>query len=128
MWLFLHLLSTNPFLSTPSQKRLNEYASSAKASDEVKIRAKIGGMNRGPIKRIWYLVLQLWTLVCDPSVAWTAKAMAIGALLYLISPIDAVPDIIPIVGLADDVGVISAAVSALAVELKKYKTAHEQSL
>ncbi len=37
----------------------------------------------------------------------------IGALGYLISPIDAIPDVLP-GGLVDDAGVLSAAVAALA--------------
>lgn len=42
-----------------------------------------------------------------------AKTAIIGALGYLISPIDAIPDIIPIVGLTDDIGVIAAALAAV---------------
>jgi uncharacterized membrane protein YkvA (DUF1232 family) len=34
------------------------------------------------------------------------KAIIIGALGYLISPLDVVPDAIPIVGLGDDLGVL----------------------
>ena len=34
------------------------------------------------------------------------KAIIIGALGYLISPLDAVPDAIPIAGLSDDLGVL----------------------
>lgn len=78
-------------------------------------------MKRGPIKKIWDLVLQLWELVCDPNAAWKSKATALGALLYLISPLDAIPDPIPVFGLMDDVGVIMAAVANLANELLKYK-------
>ena len=39
--------------------------------------------------------------------------MAIGAVGYFISPIDAIPDITPVVGYADDLGVIALAVSSL---------------
>ena len=41
------------------------------------------------------------------------KAIAIGALLYLIFPLDAIPDIIPALGLTDDVAVITVAISNL---------------
>ena len=36
----------------------------------------------------------------------TDKAIIIGALGYLISPLDVMPDAIPIVGLADDMAVL----------------------
>ena len=35
------------------------------------------------------------------------KALVVAALLYFISPIDIIPDIIPVVGYADDVAVIA---------------------
>jgi uncharacterized membrane protein YkvA (DUF1232 family) len=41
--------------------------------------------------------------------AW-AKTVIYGALAYFISPIDAIPDITPVVGYADDLGAISAAI------------------
>jgi uncharacterized membrane protein YkvA (DUF1232 family) len=50
-----------------------------------------------------------------------SKSIAIGALVYLVSPIDAIPDAIPFAGLLDDVGVIAAAVAKLAQELSKYR-------
>lgn len=70
-------------------------------------------MNRGPIKKIWTQVLKLWTSVRDPKTDKALKALGIGALLYLISPIDVIPDLIPVLGLTDDVGVIAYAFSQL---------------
>ncbi len=61
----------------------------------------------------------LWSLVKDPSAGWGSKALAIVALVYLISPPDAIPDLIP-GGLADDVAVILAIASKLASVLKRY--------
>ena len=65
--------------------------------------------------------MQLYRFVKDPNAPWGGKALAIGALIYMISPIDAVPDFTPILGLLDDVGIITAAVTKLASELKKYR-------
>lgn len=45
--------------------------------------------------------------------AW-AKTVIIGALGYFISPIDAIPDITPVVGYVDDLGVLTAAVATVA--------------
>jgi uncharacterized membrane protein YkvA (DUF1232 family) len=43
-----------------------------------------------------------------------AKTSIVAALGYFISPIDAIPDFTPIVGYADDLGVLTMAVAAVA--------------
>lgn len=47
-----------------------------------------------------------------PLPAWAIAAI-IGAIIYVVSPIDAMPDLIPIVGWLDDGAVVAAAVKAL---------------
>ena len=42
-----------------------------------------------------------------------AKKIVLGALGYLIAPIDAIPDIAPIVGYTDDLGVLSFGLVAI---------------
>ena len=44
----------------------------------------------------------------DPKVSYRQKAMLMGALLYLLSPIDAIPDILP-GGFSDDMSVLIGA-------------------
>lgn len=44
-----------------------------------------------------------------------AKATIYGALGYFISPVDAIPDITPVVGYSDDLGVLAAAVAAVSM-------------
>ena len=50
----------------------------------------------------------------DPQVPAKAKAVIFGALGYLISPLDAIPDMLP-GGYVDDMAVIAAAVTAIMV-------------
>jgi len=64
--------------------------------------------------------IALYQMIKDPSVSWVKKAAAIGALVYVISPIDAIPDVIPVLGLTDDAAVIMAVVAMLGNELRKY--------
>ena len=49
----------------------------------------------------------------NPKTPVWAKTAIIGALGYFISPIDAIPDIMPVVGYTD-VGVLAAATAAVA--------------
>lgn len=52
------------------------------------------------------IVEQLFNIVEKHDVITSIVAMAIGALLYVISPIDLMPDYIPIVGLLDDACIV----------------------
>lgn len=101
-------------------KYYESFRASASLDDVAKIDKDINGMNRGKIAEVWSYVQALVKLVKDPSAAWTSKAAAIATLLYTISPVDAIPDLIPVVGLTDDAALIMSTVALLAVELKKY--------
>ena len=57
--------------------------------------------------------LQLYYTMQAPATPVWAKTVIIAALGYFISPIDAIPDIIPVVGYADDLGVLVAAVATV---------------
>ena len=53
----------------------------------------------GRIKRD---VLALWLAARDRRTPWAAKAVAAGVVAYALSPIDLIPDFIPVLGLLDD--------------------------
>ena len=55
----------------------------------------------------------LYALLRESSTPLWAKTTIIGALGYLICPIDAIPDIIPVVGFTDDLAVMTLVVSQL---------------
>ena len=46
---------------------------------------------------------------------------AIGALVYFLSPLDLVPDFIPIIGLLDDAAIVAAVVTSLAKDLDAFR-------
>ena len=58
-----------------------------------------------------------------------AIPVIVGAVIYVVSPLDAVPDIIPVAGWLDDGAVVAAAVKALEEVIKafiKYKKERNQ--
>ena len=67
---------------------------------------KIAHIAKGAGAKLVYAALILYYTLQSDKVSATNKAMIIGALGYLISPLDVVPDAIPIAGLADDLGVL----------------------
>ena len=65
-------------------------------------------------------ILALVNYMRDPNVSWHRKSIIIGALIYFIVPIDAIPDISPLIGYLDDLGVIAAVLKYLGNELIPY--------
>ena len=49
------------------------------------------------------------------------KVKIIGAIIYVISTIDAVPDILPIIGFGDDIGVVAYVISKLGSLISEYE-------
>ena len=51
-------------------------------------------------------VLALWFAIKHPSVSGWAKAIAFVAVAYALSPIDLIPDFIPVLGYLDDLIIV----------------------
>jgi uncharacterized membrane protein YkvA (DUF1232 family) len=61
-------------------------------------------------------VVALWIAAQDPRVPWYAKAAAAAVAGYALSPIDLIPDFIPVVGYLDDLLIVPVGI-LLAVRL-----------
>lgn len=66
--------------------------------------------------------VKLYYTAQDKNTPIWAKTTIYGALGYFISPIDAIPDIVPLVGYSDDLGVLIAAVAAVGAHTTKEHT------
>ena len=60
--------------------------------------------------KLIYKALQLYFVLQKPGVPATEKAIIIAALGYLISPLDFLPDIVPVVGYSDDAVAVGLAI------------------
>lgn len=56
-----------------------------------------------------YKALQLWFVLQKPDVPARTKAVIMGALGYLIAPLDFLPDLLPVLGYTDDIVAITFA-------------------
>jgi len=68
--------------------------------------------------REWKRVAKRDTVVAyrslrDPRAPWYVKALAAAMALYAISPVDLIPDVIPLHGQLDDLVVIPLAIAAM---------------
>lgn len=65
-------------------------------------------------------VKALFNYFLDKSIPWYRKSIVVGALVYFIMPIDSIPDMAPLVGYLDDLGVITAVIKYLGSELNQF--------
>jgi uncharacterized membrane protein YkvA (DUF1232 family) len=69
---------------------------------EVDDRSGLAAKLRGWARRIKADALSLWYAARHPRTPMVAKALAICLVVYAFSPIDLIPDFIPVLGLLDD--------------------------
>ena len=92
----------------PVPADLSEYEkdfSFDKLMSKIKETAKKAGL------KAIYMALLLYYALDSPTISTMDKAIIYGALGYFICPIDIVPDIIPFIGLTDDIAVLAWAFS-----------------
>jgi uncharacterized membrane protein YkvA (DUF1232 family) len=78
-----------------------------------RVRKLLGAANRA---RLATYLLALWKLFTHPETPRAAKLVAIAVLAYAVSPIDLIPDFVPVLGMLDDVVLIPLGI-ALVVKL-----------
>lgn len=99
-----------------------------KPEDEEKVRRDYGeaerkARDRGADSGLLDGVKTLWNMLFDAdyTVSWDTKAWIIFALLYFISPVDLIPDFIPVIGYADDLLVVTWVLHILHDEVVAYR-------
>ena len=81
-------------------------------SDE-SFNAKLKGFAKTAGLQVVYAALLLYYMMKDPNVSLKAKFTITAALGYFILPTDAIPDIAPLIGFSDDLGVLIFALSQI---------------
>lgn len=89
-------------------QKYTEAYSEEKLFDKILKFAKKAGI------KVIYLALLLYYTLQQPETPIKAKSVIIGALGYFISPIDLIPDFIPVAGFSDDLTALMAAVVMVA--------------
>jgi len=95
-----------------------------KLVDEAMKKAK--GKIKGPLDEVWrYLtaIIRLTRAYFNrqyTDVPWPTIVLVIAALIYFVSPLDFIPDFIPVIGLTDDAVVIAFVVKQIKADLEKF--------
>ena len=80
------------------------------------IRRAIGRVGVGGLARARVYLVALWKLARHPQAPRAARWVALAVIAYALSPIDLIPDFIPVLGLLDDALIVPLGI-ALAVWL-----------
>lgn len=109
----------NRILRFSDGKDYGQYVNDASFSNKI-------NMNAGPLRRIIRDVQDLYYLSKD-SIKGNYRLHPVnmgiiaGGLLYFIIPTDLIPDFLPIVGLVDDVAILTTIINSMQGELTKYR-------
>ena len=61
------------------------------------------------------------------NIPWISIVTIVCVLIYILSPIDLIPDVLPIIGYVDDVAVVFFALKLVGVDLNKYRKWQEEN-
>ena len=64
-------------------------------------------------------VLAVWLAARDPRTPWYARALALAVAAYALSPIDLIPDVIPVLGYLDDLILVPLGILAVVALVPK---------
>lgn len=92
--------------------------------DQEKLRkAESKASKLGEVGETFLLMVKMAKDIISGKFDISKKDMVIlvGAIIYVVSPLDAIPDVIPILGWTDDAGVVALAVKSLSDVISAYK-------
>jgi uncharacterized membrane protein YkvA (DUF1232 family) len=82
--------------------------------------------NSGKLERFTTDIKLMFSLVRDyyngryRSIPWKSIAAIVGALIYVLNPLDLIPDLILSIGFVDDVGVVALCLKLVESDLHRY--------
>ncbi|MDY0287920.1 MAG: DUF1232 domain-containing protein [Sphaerochaeta sp.] len=100
----IHIKDRNEQKAIALARRLGNEADEKEIA---KVEDNLPAMNRGPVAKVWDKVQDLYRAFLSDDTPNSLRMLIIGGLLYLVLPFDIVPDVLPGVGLLDDVAVIA---------------------
>ena len=98
--------------------------------DEAKFGTDFMSRLKRVAKRIPFAedLLTAWFCARDPATPRRVRMTLLAALGYFVLPIDAIPDIMPLLGFTDDAAVLAAAIAAVAGSITAEHRAHAKKI
>ncbi len=125
-------IHTSKDLKDDLEEKLSQQADSVSEEDEAELDIQLpdkiqdivdSAQGKKPfVVRLLNQAKLLWIMLKDPdfTMELSSKAIVVAGLLYFVSPLDLLPDVIPVIGLLDDATMLSIVISAVSGELDRY--------
>ncbi len=115
-----------------ANEELNKRANNVTEEDFEKVLSKKARIehlftSKGPLQKFINEVKLLMSLVKDyyngsyREIPWWSISAVVAALIYVLSPVDLIPDFIPVIGFLDDAAVVAACLSLIRKDLDAYR-------
>ena len=117
------------FTKDQAEEEFDKYSKNVTEDDVSKVLEKekaILGKAHGPLEKFAQNIKLLFSVIKDyangsyKEIPWMTIAAIIGSLLYIFSPIDLIPDLVPVAGLLDDAAVLGLCLNGISADLKNY--------
>ena len=108
-------------------KKYSKNVSEGDVNDVLNKENEILGKAHGPLEKFAQDIKLLFSIIKDYAngtyreIPWVTIAGIVGTLLYVFSPIDLIPDFIPVLGLTDDAAVVALCLAGISKDLEKYR-------
>jgi len=100
---------------------LSDMKQGASEDDILTVKDKLFTLRKGTLKGVWDKVIDLWEVIKNNDIPFSQKVLPLVALMYTITPLDAIPDIVPLLGFSDDATIIVATAATIATTILKSK-------
>ena len=113
-----------------TRNKAEEYArdpgKSGKLLADALQKANAQDHSQGPLADVWqnltalFRLLQAYTRKEYTDIPWGSIVMVVIAIIYFVSPVDLLPDFIPVAGYVDDAAVIAFVIRQIKADLDKF--------
>jgi uncharacterized membrane protein YkvA (DUF1232 family) len=99
--------------------RPEDYVGDDESRNESTVRAQFVAKAKHYLRQVPMAadVVAMYFCLLDSKTPLWVKGIVAAALAYFILPLDAIPDILPVIGLSDDVSVLTAAFTAISASI-----------
>ncbi|MEM9400753.1 MAG: YkvA family protein [Verrucomicrobiota bacterium] len=121
----------SPVLISSIEKTKNKAESYARDPEKLEklvneAQHKSKHISKGPLDALWnyltavFRLLKAFQTKAYTDIPWQSIVILVGGIIYFVSPVDLIPDFIPILGLMDDASVLAIVINTLKKDIERF--------